>query len=133
MGSLGNIAETGHVGLLFIDFCGDGVGLHVNGRASIVPGELLTARPHLPASVAEAVRQSGGRAAARWVLVEVQEAYIHCAKHIPRMVAIPEQARAWGTDDTACKRGDYFRAKHEPQPRTEPAASPTGRDALRPG
>src|SRR3712207_1553610 len=41
MGSLGNIAENGHVGLLFVDFCGDGVGLHVNGRASIVPGELL--------------------------------------------------------------------------------------------
>lgn len=115
MGSLGNIAENGHVGLLFIDFCGDGVGLHVNGRASIVPSELLAARPDLPAPVAEGLRQSEGRAAARWVLVEVQEAYIHCAKHIPRMVAVPEEARAWGTDDAACKRGDYFAAKHEPR------------------
>jgi predicted pyridoxine 5'-phosphate oxidase superfamily flavin-nucleotide-binding protein len=126
MGSLGNIAENGHVGLLFVDFCGDGVGLHVNGRASIVPSEVLAARPDLPASVAAGVRQSGGRAAARWVLVEVQEAYIHCAKHIPRMVAVPQQARAWGTDDAARKRGDYFRAKHEPRLRAGPAGSSTG-------
>ncbi|SDM08985.1 hypothetical protein SAMN05660642_01619 [Geodermatophilus siccatus] len=123
MGSLGNITENGHVGLLFVDFCGDGVGLHVNGRASVVPNELMAARPELPASVAEGVRQSGGRAAARWVLVEVQEAYIHCAKHIPRMAAVPQQVRAWGTDDAARKRGDYFRAKHEPRPWAEPAGS----------
>ena len=67
-----------------------------------------------------------GRAAACWVLVEVQEAYIHCAKHIPRMVPVPRQLRAWGTDNAACKRGDYFRAKHEPRPRAEPAGSTTG-------
>jgi uncharacterized protein len=126
MGSLGNIAENGHVGLLFVDFCGDGVGLHVNGRAAVIPSELLAARPGLPAAVAEGVRQGGGRAAARWVLVEVQEAYIHCAKHIPRMVPAPRQPRAWGTDDEARKRGDYFRAKHEPRPRAEPAGSTTG-------
>ena len=126
MGSLGNIAENGHVGLLFVDFCGDGVGLHVNSRAEVVPSELLAARPSLPAAVAEGVRQVGGRAAARWVLVEVQEAYIHCAKHIPRMVPAARQPRAWGTDDVTCKRGDYFRAKHEPRPRAEPAGSATG-------
>ncbi len=128
MGSLGNIAENGHVGLLFVDFCEDGVGLHVNGRASILPSPLLAARPGLPASVAEGLQQAGGRAAARWVLVEVQEAYIHCAKHVPRMVPAPRQPRAWGTDDAARKRGDYFRAKHEPRPGAEPAGSTTGRD-----
>ncbi len=87
--------------------------------------DLLAARPGLPAGVTEGVRQVGGRAAARWVLVEVQEAYIHCAKHIPRMVPAPRQPRAWGTDDTTRKRGDYFRATREPRPRAEPAGSTT--------
>ena len=128
MGSLGNISENGHVGLLFIDFCGDGVGLHVNGRAAIVPSERLAARVDLPGPVVEALAQSGGRTAGQWVLVEVQEVYIHCAKHIPRMVEIPRQRRAWGTDDAARKRGDYFRAKNEPRPRAEPTGAPTRLD-----
>ena len=48
-----------------------------------------------------------------WVLVvvvEVQEAYIHCRKHIPRMVPILRE-RSWGTDDARRKGGDHFGAK----------------------
>src|ERR687886_2824326 len=48
MGSLGNIAENGHVGLLFIDFCGDAIGLHVNGRASIVESTDLLMQRTVP-------------------------------------------------------------------------------------
>jgi hypothetical protein len=44
-------------------------------------------------------------------MVSVVEAYIHCAKHIPRMQKIDEEIQ-WGTDDA--RDGDYFRAKTSP-------------------
>jgi hypothetical protein len=40
--------------------------------------------------------------------VSVQEAYIHCSKHIPRLVKVPGRGRAWGTDDVRRKGGDWF-------------------------
>jgi hypothetical protein len=43
------------------------------------------------------------------VLVHVEEAYIHCAKHIPRLLKLPRD-RAWGTDDVRRKGGDFFGA-----------------------
>src|ERR687889_2809154 len=43
MASLGNIAENGHVGMLFVDFFYAGVGLHVNGRARIVENAAVEA------------------------------------------------------------------------------------------
>jgi predicted pyridoxine 5'-phosphate oxidase superfamily flavin-nucleotide-binding protein len=90
MASLGNIVENAHVGLLFIDFR-DAIGLHVNGTAEIVedPDE----RPDSPP----------GRQARLWVVTRVQEAYIHCAKHIPRMAKIPRQREGQQT-----KKSDYF-------------------------
>jgi len=39
MSTLGNIFENPHIGLMFIDFVGDRVGLHVNGSARIVETE----------------------------------------------------------------------------------------------
>ena len=116
MSSLGNIAENGHVGLLFVDFCGDKIGLHVNGRASILADDDLLGREQLPASVLEGLLGGGGRAPQHWVLVEVVETYIHCSKHIPHLVRRAEPGQAWGTDDPVCKGGDYFKAKHEPRP-----------------
>lgn len=102
LASLGNILENPHVGLMFVDFFRDNIGLHVNGRASIVDDPSMRSRhPHLPTDTVP------GRRPERWVLVEVEEAYIHCAKHIPRLVKIPRD-RAWGTDDTRRKGGDYF-------------------------
>jgi predicted pyridoxine 5'-phosphate oxidase superfamily flavin-nucleotide-binding protein len=49
MASLGNIVENGHVGLPFVDFFRDVIGLHVNGSASIVDDdEMRRAHPALP-------------------------------------------------------------------------------------
>ncbi|MEJ3742290.1 pyridoxamine 5'-phosphate oxidase family protein [Actinomycetes bacterium KLBMP 9797] len=96
MASLGNIVENGHVGLLFVDFVRDVIGLHVNGAATIVDD-----MPGLP------VDPMPGRRPERWVRVDVHEAYIHCAKHIPRMIKVPRD-RAWGTDDVRRKGGDFF-------------------------
>jgi uncharacterized protein len=138
MGSLGNVAENGHVGLLFLDFCGDRIGLHVNGRASIVDNSMLVDRHDLPDSVLDGLVEQGGRRPACWLRVDVVEAYIHCSKHIPRMVERSDVEQAWGTDDQVLKGGDYFKAKHLPRPWADPAAPaastvlPTPRSPERP-
>jgi predicted pyridoxine 5'-phosphate oxidase superfamily flavin-nucleotide-binding protein len=98
MASLGNISGNAHVGLLMIDFFRDVIGLHVNGRARVV--ENGDGAP--PAD-----DQAPGRRPERWVVVDVEEAYIHCAKHIPRLVKVPHR-REWGTDDVRRKGGDFF-------------------------
>jgi predicted pyridoxine 5'-phosphate oxidase superfamily flavin-nucleotide-binding protein len=127
MGSLGNIAENGHIGLMFIDFCGDAIGLHVNGRARIVENDHLLDRAELPDSVLEGLFQDGGRRPERWVGVDVVEAYIHCSKHIPQLVKREDVRQAWGTDDVVRKGGDYFKAKHSSRPWVEGGPIPTPR------
>ncbi|MCW2666259.1 MAG: pyridoxamine 5-phosphate oxidase-related FMN-binding protein [Frankiales bacterium] len=111
MASLGNITENGHIGLLFIDFCGDAIGLHVNGRASVLENGELFERGNLPPSVVSGLFASGGQRPERWVLVDVVEAYIHCSKHIPQMLKRSDAPPEWGTDDVVKKGGDYFKAK----------------------
>ncbi|MGY2067029.1 pyridoxamine 5'-phosphate oxidase family protein [Blastococcus sp. SYSU DS0619] len=125
MGSLGNIAETGGIGMLFIDFCGDAIGLHVNGRATILENEQVLSAGPLPEHVVDGLLQQGGRRPDRWVRVDVVEAYIHCAKHIPLMSRRPDSAQAWGTDDHARKGGDYFGVKHLPRPWVDATPGPT--------
>ncbi|HEV7898635.1 MAG TPA: pyridoxamine 5'-phosphate oxidase family protein [Planosporangium sp.] len=126
MASLGNISENAHVGLLFMDFTRQVIGLHVNGRATIIEdAEMRSEYEDL------AVDDIPGRSPERWVVVEVEEAYIHCAKHIPRLVKAPRE-RAWGTDDVRRKGGDFFHASGEQRP-WEPAAAPArGVPAQRP-
>jgi predicted pyridoxine 5'-phosphate oxidase superfamily flavin-nucleotide-binding protein len=112
--SLGNITENGHVGLLMVDFVHDLIGLHVNGVARIVEAEEFdVAFPLVPRDVEH------GRRPERWVVVEVEEAYVHCRKHIPRMARV-DQKREWGTDDPGRKGGDYFRVKQTPRWRPRP-------------
>ena len=102
MASMGNIIENPHLGLLLVDFVDDVIGLHVNGTARLVAdAELRAQHSGLPAETVP------GRTPIRWVLLEVEEAYVHCRKHIPRMRPAP-RAREWGTDNTHRKGGDYF-------------------------
>jgi uncharacterized protein len=115
--SLGNISENGHVGLLMVDFVHDLIGLHVNGTARIMEAEEFSvAFPLVPRDVER------GRRAERWVVVEVEEAYVHCRKHVPRMARV-DQKREWGTDDPGRKGGDYFRVKQTPRWRPRPHAA----------
>jgi uncharacterized protein len=110
MASLGNITENANVGLLFVDFFEHVIGLHVNGRAKIMEDAAMrAAHPRLP------IDPLPGRRPERWVLVAVDEAYIHCAKHIPRLRKVPRN-RAWGTDDARRKGGDFFMAAGELRP-----------------
>lgn len=110
LASLGNISENPHLALLMVDFVRDLIGLHVNGRASVVDdAEMRAAHPDIPAEF------DRGRTPERWVVVEVEEAYIHCRKHIPHLQPV-DRKRDWGTDDARRKGGDYFDAKATPRP-----------------
>ena len=113
--SLGNITENSHAGLLFVDFMGDKVGLHVNGVARILSNEELLACPDFSPALRADIAETGGRRPELWVLVTVEEAYIHCSKHIPHMDKVGEEVRQWGTDDVRAKGGDYFQAKSAPR------------------
>lgn len=118
LASLGNISENPHVGILLIDFVRDRIGLHINGRAMIVEDDAMRAEfPNLP------VEQNRGRRAERWVLVEVDEAYIHCRKHIPAMQPVAAD-QAWGTDDVKRKGGDYFGVRAERRGKQTNTTSP---------
>jgi predicted pyridoxine 5'-phosphate oxidase superfamily flavin-nucleotide-binding protein len=108
LASLGNIRENPHIGILMVDFTHDRIGLHVNGRARLVPdGEMRERHRGLP------VDDARGRRPVVWVEAEVTEAYIHCSKHIPRLVKAPllQRRRAWGSDNSRRKGGDYFGVK----------------------
>jgi predicted pyridoxine 5'-phosphate oxidase superfamily flavin-nucleotide-binding protein len=110
MASLGNLSENPHLGILFIDFTGDKIGLHVNGRARIIENEELLNDASTPEVIRADTLVTNGPRPERWVLVSVVEAYVHCAKHIPRMRKLDEAVQ-WGTDDVRAKGGDYFAAK----------------------
>ncbi|MFX4303409.1 pyridoxamine 5'-phosphate oxidase family protein [Alicyclobacillus tolerans] len=92
--SIGNILENPHIGLLFIDFFQDCIGLHVNGTAFIE----------------EEIADLNDPKAERWVKIKVEEAYIHCSKHIPLLKKLDKEIH-WGTDNAEYKGGDYFKAK----------------------
>jgi len=107
MASLGNITENAHIGLLFIDFFADIIGLHVNGTATVVENDDALTRPDFPPALRESGAAHNGRRPERWVWVTVEEAYIHCSKHIPWLEKRDKRIY-WGTDDARKKGGDYF-------------------------
>jgi predicted pyridoxine 5'-phosphate oxidase superfamily flavin-nucleotide-binding protein len=111
LASLGNISENPHAGLLFIDFIRDKIGLHVNGAARLLSNEELLSCNAIYAALLADIAKTRGRRPERWVMVRVEEAYIHCSKHIPRLKKAGEEVRHWGTDDACAKGGDYFQAK----------------------
>jgi predicted pyridoxine 5'-phosphate oxidase superfamily flavin-nucleotide-binding protein len=104
MASRGNITENPHVGLLFVDFVSDVIGLHVNGSAHLIDEADL--RRDFPALPAETVP---GRKAEHWIVTRVEEAYIHCAKYIPRLYTEP-CAGPYPNPGPQPKKSDYFSA-----------------------
>jgi predicted pyridoxine 5'-phosphate oxidase superfamily flavin-nucleotide-binding protein len=113
LATLANIKDDPHVALLFVDFERAKIGLHVNGRAWLRSNDYMVAYPYSIPEVEADTEAGGGRHPVCWVLMDVEEAYIHCSKHIPRMrVLTRDEEVHWGTDDTQYKGGDYFRARH---------------------
>ncbi|MFI9274585.1 pyridoxamine 5'-phosphate oxidase family protein [Kitasatospora sp. NPDC052896] len=113
MASAGNITENPHLGLLFLDFTGDRIGLHVNGTAHLRPDDALrTAYPHLP------VETAPGRRTELWVHISVDEAYIHCSKHIPHLEPASRGARQLAHRP---KDAEYFTGPVTDPPPSAPA------------
>ncbi|NOQ65033.1 MAG: hypothetical protein GQ582_11035 [Methyloprofundus sp.] len=104
----GNISENPHIAMLMIDFTRDTIGLHVNGKARLVSNEaLLKCAQKLPKDVLDEIKLEGKNRPERWMMIEVEEAYVQCSKHIPLMQKMDKKIH-WGTDDVAAKGGDYF-------------------------
>jgi uncharacterized protein len=108
MASVGNILENSQIGLMFIDFVKSTVGLHINGKAQVLPNDEIVLLPYATGSLIEEATVSGGRHPECWVVVEVEEAYIHCSKHIPLLNKLDKPVH-WGTDDEHHKGSGYFR------------------------
>ena len=108
MASMGNIIENPQIGLMFIDFFDSSIGLHVNGKAEIITerqaGKLVN-----PIDKAKA-EKDGKHKTKLWIKVKVEEAFIHCSKHIPKLKKI-DKVMHWGTDDEKLKGGDFFKTK----------------------
>ena len=108
MASLGNVSENAHVGLLFVDFFRDRVGLHVNGAARVVETPDLLAMPG-PAGRLPRRRPRRQRPQAGAVGAGARARGVH-----PLLEAHPAAGEsstskiAWGTDDARAKGGDYF-------------------------
>jgi predicted pyridoxine 5'-phosphate oxidase superfamily flavin-nucleotide-binding protein len=113
MASMGNLVENPRLGLLFLDFFETTVGLHVNGTARIVEN----------GAPQESIGQ-GVPPAWLWVVIEVEEAYIHCSKHVPRLMKLSKEIE-WGTDDPIKKGGDFFKAKTSTAPWKRGDSRPT--------
>jgi predicted pyridoxine 5'-phosphate oxidase superfamily flavin-nucleotide-binding protein len=109
MASLGNVVENAHIGLLFIDFYTSTIGLHVNGGARIAENADMAALQAAFGAADFASCRNGPRPE-RWVLVEVEEAYIHCSKHIPLLKKL-DKSIVWGTDDVVRKGGNFFNVR----------------------
>ena len=102
LASVSNISDNGHAGLLFLDFFRDIIGLHVNGRADVVADlDLRSLYPDLPRD------EQPGRRPECWIVIDVEEAYVHCRKHIPQL-AKRDRQRSWGTDEARAKGSDFF-------------------------
>jgi len=108
MASVGNIISNPRIGLLFLDLFHSTVGLHVNGRARVLSNKEVAEIPDVEPQVLAASQVKGGRRPECWVFVDIEEAYIHCSKHVPLVKKVDKQLH-WGTDDEQKKGGDFFR------------------------
>ncbi|MEW2086786.1 pyridoxamine 5'-phosphate oxidase family protein [Streptomyces sp. NPDC005283] len=122
MASTGNLTENPHIGLLFMDFTHHHIGLHVNGRARLhrdVDQRLVY--PQLPVDTAP------GRRPELWVHIMVEEAYVHCSKHIPHL---EPAARPRGASADRPKDAGYFvpaaEVRHDRAIGTAPTANLRG-------
>ena len=102
--SLGNMLENPKIGMVFIDFFNTTVGLHING----------TVNSHkvndLPVGLSDKIKtlaEENKLKIERWVIIKIDEAYIHCSKHVPKL-SKEEKKISWGTDDDRKKSSDFF-------------------------
>ncbi|HAP42444.1 MAG TPA: pyridoxamine 5-phosphate oxidase [Nitrospira sp.] len=104
LASVGNMLENPRIGMVFLDYFQTTVGLHVNGSARVLDPQDMAAVPQLTLDPHDA-----GPTPKAWILIQVEEAYIHCSKHVP-LLARREKHIVWGTDDERLKGGNFFKS-----------------------
>ena len=102
--SLGNIVHNPALGLLFVDFLETSVGLHVKGRVERQPPDK---GPMPNDELGQRYDASDKTLVEQWVYIHVDEAYIHCSKHVPKLVTRDKDVQ-WGTDDKRLKSDRFF-------------------------
>ncbi|MFK7778703.1 MAG: pyridoxamine 5'-phosphate oxidase family protein [Gimesia sp.] len=107
LASLGNILENPQIGLMFLDFFKTTIGLHINGKARIAENSDFLDSNDTPQEILDDIAADNGKKPERWVIVDVEEAYIHCSKHIP-LLSRQDKKIVWGTDDVKLKGGNFF-------------------------
>ena len=107
LASLGNIRENPHIGMIFIDFFENTIGLHVNGKAEVVKNKELLQKHNLSEGIKRDIENTDGRKPECWVIVHIDEAYIHCSKHIPLLKNMDKEIH-WGTDNKVFKDSNFF-------------------------
>ena len=120
LSSLANIFENPHVAIMFADFSGDQIGLHVSGRARILENdELLEFLKQHPSAetvfndaVMSDIMNSDGGHLERWVIVSVMRAFVHCSKHIPPMARLDHEIQWGAKTEPHLHGGDYFGVAH---------------------
>lgn len=80
--SLRDISENPNIGLPFLDFLKTSVGLHVNGTAKRCPPNEI---PRSTNNASIHYDTNSDRLIDQWVYVSIEEAYVHCSKHVPKM------------------------------------------------
>ena len=104
LASLGNILENPGLSMLFVDFEKDTIGLHVNGRGREATDAEVTGYRDAVAEGSTMMRRT-----VTWLAIDLECAYVHCSKHLPRLVRQPKKLD-WSTDSGRSKGGDYFGA-----------------------
>ncbi|PCJ16111.1 MAG: pyridoxamine 5-phosphate oxidase [Gammaproteobacteria bacterium] len=113
MASLGNISENNNISFLFIDFFDSKIGLHVNGKATIVSNDNINAYLGEHGYTQEEYGKQSNIAC--YVAVEVEEAYIHCSKNIPLLKKANSASRP-NANKSRFSGGDAFKAKQYNRP-----------------
>ena len=112
MASMGNISENPNIGLMFLDFFVTKVGLHVNGKANILrKEELATALQTFDGLYETLILNKPPFKTVSYILIEVEEAYIHCSLHIPILQKVEEKS-ILEKYPKGSKGGDAFEVLH---------------------
>jgi len=115
MASMGNISENPNIGLMFLDFFETKVGLHINGKANILRKETLKeALANFDGLYENLITNKPPFKTVSYILVEVQEAYIHCSLHIPILKKV-EDKEVLAKYPKGSKGGDTFEVLHTPR------------------
>ena len=90
LASLGNMYENPHIGLLIIDFFESQVGLHINGSVEVLENDILSSRLGISKNEQQKWIEKENSKCKWWVKVTVDEAYIHCSRHIPYLQKVED-------------------------------------------